>query len=212
MNRAVVHVIIHVLDVHHRVHGPRIDYVGIGVAAAVSWLGVSGPGEVVLVTAAVAAARGRLDISSVIGIAWVGATLGGMGGWLIGRHGGRRVILAGRWLRPARERALDRGNRFFERYGWVAVYFAPSWAAGINAMSASRFLPANAVCALAWSLLIGLGGYLLGPSIGDISQDIGIAGSVALGVLIVAAALAGRRGIRSRRARPPRGPTPRRGS
>jgi membrane protein DedA with SNARE-associated domain len=117
----------------------------------------------------------------------------------VGRHGGRRAILAGRWLRRPRERALDHGDRFFERFGWVAVYFAPSWAAGINGMRARLFVPANAVCALVWSLLIGLGAYALGPSIRDIASDVGLAGAAAIVVAVPTAALLARRGMRNRR-------------
>ena len=40
--------------------------------------------------------------------------------------------------------------------------------AGIHRMRWSRFLPANALSALAWALVVGLGAYLLGPSITDI--------------------------------------------
>jgi membrane protein DedA with SNARE-associated domain len=205
----VVHHIVAALHVHHHVRGPRLDYVGVALGAALGWLGIFGPGEAVLIAAGIAASRGRLDIVAVIVSAWIGATAGGVGGWLVGRYGGRRVVLAGRWLRGARARALEHGNRFFERYGLLAVYFAPSWTAGINAMRAERFLPANAVCALVWALLVGLGSYLIGPSIREIAQDIGIFGATS----IVAAALAAvfaRAWLRRRRARRPRARTQRR--
>jgi membrane protein DedA with SNARE-associated domain len=110
-----------------------------------------------------------------------------------------RMVTSPGWLRGSRERALADGNRFFERYGLVAVYFAPSWTAGINGMRARRFVPANAVCALAWALLIGLGSYLFGPSIRDVAQDVGLLG----GAIIVALAIAtllGRTRVRHRRA------------
>jgi membrane protein DedA with SNARE-associated domain len=120
-------------------------------------------------------------------------------GWLIGRYGGRRVVLAGRWLHGTRERALEQGERFFERFGWLAVYLAPSWVAGINGMSAGRFLPANAVWALAWALGLGLGSYAIGPSVRDISADIGLIGTLLLAALAIGALLVTRSGIRRRR-------------
>ena len=40
--------------------------------------------EPVLIAAGVLAARGRLDIASVLLVAWRGATAGGIIGWLIG--------------------------------------------------------------------------------------------------------------------------------
>ena len=184
---------------HHHYHGSPFDYAGIALLAALSWLGFPGPGEAAIIAAAIAAAHGHhLDITSVIVSAWFGAAVGGIAGWLVGRHGGRRVVLAGRWLREHREKALTQGNRFFQRYGWLGVYLAPTWVAGVNNMSAARFLAADVVCALAWSLLVGLGAYFLGPSIKDIIADIGLVGGIAIGAAIVAAALIERRRHRRR--------------
>jgi membrane protein DedA with SNARE-associated domain len=187
--------------VAHHFRGPRVDFVGVGLAAAVTWIGVTGPGEVALIGAGIAASRGRPDIGSVITVAWLGGTLGGTGGWLIGRFGGRRVVLAGSWLRGWRERALESGNRFFERYGVLAVWFAPSWVAGLNRMQPARFLLFNAACALVWALLFGLGSYLLGPSIRDVAADAGLVGSLVFAALVLAAVLGARRGIKRARGR-----------
>ena len=185
------------LHLHHHVRGSRLDYAGLTLAAAISWVGLPGPGEAALIAAAIAAAHGRLDLASVVFTAWIGAAIGGTCGWLIGRLGGPRVLTAGSWLRDVRERALARGNRFFERYGWVAVYFAPSWAAGINQMSAPRFLPANAVCSLLWALIIGGAAYALGPSARDVADDVGWIGSSAIVVLVVVSTVLARRRRRS---------------
>jgi membrane protein DedA with SNARE-associated domain len=188
--------------VAHHFRGPRVDFIGVGLAAAVTWIGVSGPGEVALIGAGIAASRGRPDIVSVIAVAWLGGTLGGTSGWLIGRFGGRRLVLAGSWLRGWRERALESGNRFFERYGVLAVWFAPSWAAGVNHMGAVRFVVCNAACALVWALLFGLGSYLLGPSIRDVAADVSVGGGLVIAALVLAATLSARRGfVRTRRHR-----------
>jgi membrane protein DedA with SNARE-associated domain len=67
----------------------------------------------------------------------------------------------------------------------------------------TRFLPINAFAALTWSLSFGLGAYLLGPSITDILDDIGLAGSLALVALIlVALGIAWRRRARRVGSRP----------
>jgi membrane protein DedA with SNARE-associated domain len=169
------------------VDGPPVDYLGIGAAAGASFLGVPGPGEPVLVAAGIYAARGRLDLAEVLVAAWAGAFAGGMAGWLIGHRGGRRLITAPGPLQRQREHAVARGERFFHRYGILAVYFAPSWVAGSVGMRATRFLVANALAALAWSLLLGLGAYEVGPSIVDIVSDVGIAGGVVIAVVVVVA-------------------------
>src|SRR5207244_9793093 len=99
----------------------------------------------------------------------------GVDRWL---KGGRELLTAPGPLHHLRLALIARGDRFYERYGPVAVLFAPSWIAGIHDMRWSRFLPANAVAALTWALSIGLGAYLLGPSITDIAADAGLAGGL----------------------------------
>jgi membrane protein DedA with SNARE-associated domain len=51
----------------------------------------------------------------------------------------------------------------------------------------SRFLPANALSALAWSLSIGLSAYLVGPSVTDIVADAGLAAGALVGALFIVA-------------------------
>ena len=82
------------IHLHHHFHGPEVDYVGLALAAAASWVGLPGPGESLLIAAGVLAAQHRLDIGSVIFVAWAGATVGGIAGWLIGKSAGRRLITA----------------------------------------------------------------------------------------------------------------------
>src|SRR4051794_41949958 len=80
------------IHLHHRFHGPHVDYVGVGIAAAASWIGVAGVGEAALIAAGIAAGRGKVDISSMILVAWGGAMAGGAAGWLIGLKGGRALM------------------------------------------------------------------------------------------------------------------------
>jgi membrane protein DedA with SNARE-associated domain len=184
------------LHVHHHFHGPSLGYVAIGLAAAASWVGVPGPGEPVLISAGILAARGRLDLAEVLAVAWAGATVGGVAGWVLGHRAGRALMSGRGPLRHQREKALARGERFFARYGLLAVYFAPSWVAGSTGMGGSRFLPANALAGLIWTLLVGLGAYAVGPPIAEVIADVGLVGAVVLGGLIAAAVIAalGRRG------------------
>jgi membrane protein DedA with SNARE-associated domain len=167
-----------------------VGYAGLAVAAAVSWLGVPGPGEPVLIAAAVYAERGKLDLVEVLLIAWAGAAAGGMVGWAIGRRFGAALVDAPGPLRRQRARAAQRGTRFFERYGVLAVYLAPSWVAGSVAMRAARFIPANALAAAIWALLVGLAAYVIGPSIAELVGDLGLAGLLILVALAIAAAVA----------------------
>jgi membrane protein DedA with SNARE-associated domain len=189
------------VHLHHHFHGPRVGFDAVALTAAASWFGITGPGEAVLIAAGIAASRGHPDIGSVILFAWVGAMAGGVGGWLLGRLGGRRVVLAGRWLRGWRERTLAKGERFFERFGWLTVYFVPSWVCGINGMSAGRFLPAIAAWTLAWALALGLGAYAIGPSIRDVAADVGFAGVAGIVLVAAVGGLLAWRAARHRRGR-----------
>jgi membrane protein DedA with SNARE-associated domain len=173
---------------HPHARSSGVDYIGVFLAAGASWVALPGPGEAALIAAGISAAHGHLDLSSVVAVAWAGATLGGAAGWLLGVKGGRGLLTAPGPLLALRLALIARGDRFYERYGPVAVLLTPSWIAGIHDMRWSRFLPANAISALAWALSIGLGAYLIGPSITDILADAGLAGELLLGALSVLAA------------------------
>jgi membrane protein DedA with SNARE-associated domain len=126
----------------------------------------------------------------VLLIAWAGATAGGMAGWVVGRRFGAALVSAPGPLRRQRAKAAARGAHFFERYGVLAVYLAPSWVAGSVAMRAARFLPANAIAAALWALLVGLAAYLIGPSVAELLGDHGLVGLLILGALAAAAGVA----------------------
>jgi membrane protein DedA with SNARE-associated domain len=172
---------------HPHARAPGVDYAGVFLAASVSWAALPGPGEAALVAAGISAAHHHLDLASVLAVAWAGASLGGTAGWVLGVKGGRGLLTAPGVLHRSRIALIARGDRFYERYGPLAVPFSPSWIAGIHDMHWSRFLPANAISALLWALSVGLGAYLIGPSITDIVADAGLAGGLLLGALLVIA-------------------------
>jgi membrane protein DedA with SNARE-associated domain len=169
-----------------RKHG---DYVGIALAASLGWAGVLGVGEAAVIAGGIAAAHHQLDLTSLLVVVWAATLVGGTTGWLIGLKGGRRLMTAPGPLHAARGWILRNGDRIYERHGPMAVYFAPSWLAGIHAMRLSRFLPVNAASGLIWTLLLGAGAYELGPPIADVVSGVGAAGLAALGMIVLGAAL-----------------------
>lgn len=187
-----MHWILFGAHLHHRFHGPHVDYVGVGIAAAISWVGVAGVGEAALIAAGIAAAHGKVDIASVVFVAWFGASVGGIAGWLIGLKGGRALMTRPGPLYRLRLRLLRHGDSLYERQGWIAVFFAPSWMAGVSGMGARRFISANAASALVWAVAIGLGAYYVGPSIAELADDVGLTGLIVLGVLVLASFAGGR--------------------
>jgi membrane protein DedA with SNARE-associated domain len=167
--------------VRHAHHYASVDLAGLGVAAAASWIGVPGPGEPVLIAAAVLAAKHHLPIGWVLLVAWAGATVGGLGGWVVGLRAGRAVLSRPGPLLRLRLRALERGEQVFQRAPVTAVLLAPSWIAGIHRVRAAVFVPVNALGAAAWAGGIGLGAYFVGPPVVDFVGDAG----VVLGGLLV---------------------------
>ena len=176
---------------HHHFAAHSVEYLGIAVAAALSWAGVPGPGEATLIAAGLVAAAHKLDIGTALAAAWAGATAGGIAGWLLGLAGGRALASAPGPLLGHRGRAISAGERFYERFGVIAVFLTPSWVAGIARMRWPQYLLANAISALVWALVVGLGAYVIGPAVGDVVADMGIVLTAVL-VALVGAVVAGR--------------------
>lgn len=175
------------LHLFHHVKGPPFDYVGVGVAAFASWVGLPGPGEAVLLAAAVYSAKHGLDITPVVVVAFVGATLGGVVGWLIGLKAGRAVLTAPGPLRSIRLDAVVKGEQAFKRFEAAAIYLTPSWVAGINRARPGIYNLVNALGAAVWAVAIGIGGYFIGPPIVDVVNDLGTVGLILVIALVVGA-------------------------
>lgn len=188
------------LHIHHKFRGPPFDYGALAAAAAASWVGVPGPGEPVLIAAGVLAAQHKLDLGSVLLVAWAGATAGGVVGWALGIKAGRRLITARGPLRKLRESAVERGDKVFGRYAVLAILLAPSWISGIHRVRAGLYLPVNAAAAALWAGGIGVGAYLVGPAVVDFVGDLGLVTGIAL-VLLVGGVVTAEI-IRRRRRRP----------
>jgi membrane-associated protein len=179
--------------------------------------GVPLPGETALITAAVLASQHRLQIALVIAAAAAAAILGDNAGYLIGRKGGRWLL-----LRPgpfARRRAgvLEVGEPFFARHGSKAVFLGrwilglrtwASWLAGASHMPWRSFLLWNATGAISWATTIGLVAYYAGHSATGTVLLFGV-GGLAGAVGAPGVLLARRRRRRRHQAlAPPPGPVP----
>jgi membrane-associated protein len=153
--------------------------------------GVPLPGETALVTAAVLASRGDLDIVEVIVVAAAAAILGDNLGYWIARTGGRRLLQRFAITRRGAARFLPRAERFFERHGAKAVFFGrfvailrvtAAWLAGLTRMPWWRFLLWNALGGICWATLVGLVAYYLGRGAAEAISRYGFLGGVAVGV------------------------------
>jgi membrane-associated protein len=150
--------------------------------------GVPIPGETGLITAAVLASGGKLQIELVIPIAAAGAIVGDNIGYLIGRKGGRWLLERPGRFQSQRQQVLVVGEPFFERHGPKAVFFGrfllglrvwASWLAGATRMHWRSFVFWNAAGGITWATAIGLLAYFLGHSAGNAIQTFGVYGLVA---------------------------------
>jgi membrane protein DedA with SNARE-associated domain len=180
-----IHVHFHLI--RHGVPAPSIDYTALAIASFASWAGLPGPGEPVLIAAAVIAAKHKLDIKPVLAWAFVGASLGGIVGWLGGLLGGRAVMTAPGPLLKLRLKAVERGEEVFERWTIIAILLTPAWVAGIHRVGTWIYLIVNEVTALIWAVGIGLGAYYVGPPVLDVVDDLGWVSVVGIGLLVLAA-------------------------
>src|SRR5204863_596056 len=124
-----------------------------------------------LITAAVYAATGHLQIEWVIVAAAAGAIIGDNIGYVAGREGGRPLVVRyGRYVRLD-ESKLRRAEGFFARHGDKTVFFGRfiavlrAWAAflaGVNHMNWRNFLIYNAAGGILWAIIYGTIGYVAG--------------------------------------------------
>jgi membrane protein DedA with SNARE-associated domain len=177
-----IHIQIHL---HHRFHGPPFDYVGLALAAFASWVGLPGPGEPLLLAAAVLAARHQLDLATVLGVAFLAAVSGGIAGWAIGLIAGRRVATAPGPLHALRIRVVERGEEIFDRHPVLAILMTPSFVAGIHHVRPAVYNAVNVGSAAVWTLVLGVGGYFVGPPVLEAIGDLGTVMTIVAGVVLV---------------------------
>jgi membrane protein DedA with SNARE-associated domain len=134
-------------------------------------LGAPLPGESALVASAFLASTGELLLTHVLLASFIGAVAGDSTGYMIGRAGGRPLLLKfGPKLGLTPER-LQRVERLFERRGvWVVLTARfvvllrqlNGLIAGSMRMPFSRFVMANAAGAALWVGVWVLIGYTFG--------------------------------------------------
>jgi membrane-associated protein len=143
-------------------------------------LGFFLPGDSLLVTAGLFAARGELDIRILIPLLLVAAISGNTTGYTIGRRAGRPLF-----DRPQskffRRDHLLKTQAFYEKYGGMTIIlaqfmpFARTFApivAGIAEMPYKRFATFNITGAILWIGSMTLIGYFLGRTIPGIEKHI----------------------------------------
>jgi len=156
------------------------------------------PGDSLLVTAGLFAARGDLDIRWLIPSLILAAISGNATGYYIGRRAGKAL-----YSRPNsfffRREHLIRTHAFYERHGGKTIIlaqlmpivrtFAPV-VAGAAEMTYRRFATFNVVGAIFWITSMTLTGYFLGRIVPNIESRIHIVVAVVIFVSLLPAMIA----------------------
>lgn len=182
-------------------------YVALAALLFLDNLGVPLPSEAVMITAAVFAGAGQLNIYGVAAIAFVACVLGGNGSYGIGRYGGRPLVEhLGRRIGMTAAR-LDRVEEFFGRYGVrliLVARFIPGLrqcyglVAGTTRMPFWRFQVANVGGAALWTLVWSVVGYKAGGHLETIDRVITRSAPVLLVLAVVTIVVLARRRRRRR--------------
>jgi len=134
--------------------------------------GIPLPGETALLFAAfLAFSEHRLTLWGIIVVSVIVCTFGDNIGYWIGYRGGRPLLDRQRRIFRISEEHLKRGERFFERYGSVTVFFArfvfgmriiAGPLAGVLKMPWKKFLLFNFLGAVLWVSVVASLGYFFG--------------------------------------------------
>jgi len=182
-----------------------LGYPAAGLGILIESAGVPFPGEALLLAAAAWAAARHHSIVLVILFGFLGATAGADAGYYLGYKGGRPFVERFGAIFRIRPEHIARSELFFARHGDRAVLLARfvlglrtwgSMLAGMARMPFWRFQLFSAIGGLAWAVIIGVAGYLLGSNLAlleTVIRDIGLGGLLVLVAAVFILVVARRR-------------------
>ena len=162
--------LVHAIEGYLNQYGYPILFLAIFVES----FGIPAPGQTLLVTAALFAATGKLNLWLVLLVAFAAAIIGDNIGYLIGHQGGHRLLFRyARRFGVSRARMQGIFDRFDRHGGWfvfLARFFDVArqingLIAGSAQMGFRRFLFYNSIGAAMWVALWGFGSYYLGQGL-----------------------------------------------
>jgi membrane protein DedA with SNARE-associated domain len=181
--------------------GPIVALITFGESLVIAGLLIPATALLLLVGGLVGS--GVLDPVTVLVCAIVGAVLGDVVSYILGKWLGPGIV----YRRPLRRyrHAVARTRLFFRKYGFAAVFLGRflgpirstvPLVAGMMAMNQTRFQMANVLSAIVWAPLMLAPGWLAAQGMGqlpDLSAKHVIAGLVAVLVVTALATLVGGR-------------------
>ena len=153
------------------------------------------PGDSLLITAGLFAARGDLNIALLIATLIPAAILGNATGYQIGKRT-RKALYSRPDSLLFKRRHLEMTHAYYERHGGktiILAQFAPILrtfapvVAGVAEMGYRKFASYNIVGAVLWIVSMTLGGYLLGNVIPGIDKRIDIIVIIVIAVSLLPA-------------------------
>ena len=138
------------------------QYLLLFLAVAASWAGVPVIGTAALGTAAVGASQDKLNLAAVIVVAVLAGEAGGLGGYAIGRRWGRWLLERPGKHQAGREKMMQRGEKLYARWGFLAVFVTPAIVSGTAKMPPYRFALWNLLDSLGWSVSVAASAYGVG--------------------------------------------------
>jgi undecaprenyl-diphosphatase len=162
----------------------QIGYAALAGFVFAESAGVPVPGETALIAAGLLAGTGHLSLPIVIAVAAGAAMLGDNLGYVLGRRGGRKLLLRDGRFAHHRRKAVEAGDRFFARYGAKTVFFG-RWVTGVRVVAAvmagatampwRRFVVYNALGAVAWAATVAGFAAIAGPVVAAVLYATGLA-------------------------------------
>ena len=204
-----------IVDLFHRLHNltELVQWAGIFGLAAIIFsetgllVGVFLPGDSLLVTAGLLAARGYLNVYALAPLLTVAAICGNSVGYFIGRATGPRIFNRENSLFFNKKHAI-RAHEFYAKYGRKTIVlaqfmpiirtFAPV-VAGVGGMKFSQFITFNIIGAVIWIWsMVGIG-YFLGSYIPGIDRHIEIVIAIVIFISLLPGLISGYRARRAKR-------------
>jgi membrane protein DedA with SNARE-associated domain len=149
----------------------------------------------------------------------LGYLAGSLGGWALGRAGGRALVERhGRWLHLGPER-FARAERWFDRFGTAFVFLGRlvpllrsfvSIPAGVLEYPLGPYTALTALASVLWCTAFGVAGYALGANWDEVHRAFKYADYVVLALVVAGVAVLVSRALGRRARAVPSPPGPRR--
>lgn len=186
--------------------GPWVVFF-VALSETAVFLGLLIPAEATVLVAAFLAYRGVFPLEQIFAATFFGGLVGDQVGYLLGRHGGTRIVARSGRVRRMWDRYDSAASDLFRRHSALAVTLArfisfvrtlAPWFAGMSRLSYPRFLLYDLIGVFGWAAGSVALGYLAGESWHLIADVLGVASGAAVALVGLVFILIA---IRRRRAR-----------